>query len=203
MQAGARRDMVTARSPMVEWPAAELEALLAPPREMLHRDWTRAVDRAIGWIVEPVAALLIVVEVGILGAGVFSRYVLQDALVWGDELATILFLWLTMLGAVGAYRRNEHLRLTTVIRRVPPHIARVLETIGTVVVAVFCARTARRSALAAGDPAGQRPVAVFRRDLYRARNDRFHAVAGDRARLRSARHRRRPDPDPGRSRCCG
>ena len=42
-----------------------------------------------------------------------------------------------MLGAVGAYRRDEHLRLTTVIRRVPPHIASVLETIGTVVVAVF------------------------------------------------------------------
>ena len=117
--------------------ADELETLLAPPPEMLRRAWTRAVDRAIGWIVEPVAALLIVVEVGILGAGVFSRYVLHDALVWGDELATILFLWLTMLGAVGAYRRNEHLRLTTLIHRVPAHIARVLETIGTVVVAVF------------------------------------------------------------------
>ncbi|HVC61269.1 MAG TPA: TRAP transporter large permease subunit [Acetobacteraceae bacterium] len=129
--------MMTAISPALETPASELEALLAPPRQRLHRGWTRAVDRAIGWIVEPVAAVLIVVEVGILGAGVFSRYVLQDSLVWGDELATILFLWLTMLGAAGAYRRDEHLRLTTVIRRVPPHIARVLETIGTVVVAVF------------------------------------------------------------------
>ena len=122
---------------MLEVAAGELEALLTPRGETLRRGWTRAVDRAIGWIVEPAAAMLIVVEVGILAAGVFSRYVLRDALVWGDELATILFLWLTMLGAVGAYRRNEHLRLTTVIRRVPAHIAHVLETISTVVVAVF------------------------------------------------------------------
>ena len=111
--------------------------MLAPPRARLHRGWTRAVDRAIGWIVEPAAAMLIVVEVGILGVGVFARYVLQDALVWGDELASILFLWLTMLGAVGAYRRDEHMRLTTVVNRVPPHVARVLEAIGTILVAMF------------------------------------------------------------------
>jgi len=115
----------------------ELEDLLAPRQARLHRTWTRAVERAIGWIVEPVAAMLIVAEVCILGAGVFSRYVMQDALVWGDELASILFLWLTMLGAVGAYLRDEHMRLTTIIRRVPLHIAQIFETIGTAVVAVF------------------------------------------------------------------
>ena len=133
----------------------ELEDLLAPRQARLHRTWTRAVERAIGWIVEPVAAMLIVAEVCILGAGVFSRYVMQDALVWGDELASILFLWLTMLGAVGAYLRDEHMRLTTIIRRVPLHIAQIFETIGTAVVAVFSLELL--AALAGGDPTGQQP----------------------------------------------
>jgi tripartite ATP-independent transporter DctM subunit len=129
--------MVTATSPAFEAPPVERETPQVPPRELLHRGWTRAADRAIGWIVEPAAAAVVLAEVVILGANVFTRYVLEDSLVWGDELATILFLWLTMLGAVGAYRRDEHLRLTTLLRRVPPHIGRILETIGTVVVAVF------------------------------------------------------------------
>ncbi len=33
-------------------------------------------------------------------------------LVWSDELASILFLWLSMLGAVVALRRGEHMRMT-------------------------------------------------------------------------------------------
>jgi tripartite ATP-independent transporter DctM subunit len=96
-----------------------------------------AIDRAIGWLTEPLAALLVLVEVGILASGVFTRYVLHSPLVWTDELATTLLLWLAMLGSVAAYRRNEHIRLTAVLRRVSPHTGAVLETISSVVVACF------------------------------------------------------------------
>ena len=57
-------------------------------------------DAWIGRITEPLAAVILVVEVVILAAGVFSRYVLHNAIVWTDEVATILLLWLAMLGAV-------------------------------------------------------------------------------------------------------
>ena len=120
-----------------EGPPAGLESALLLAAAPLRRPWTRAVDRAIGAIVEPFAALLVLVEVVILSAGVFSRYVLDDPLVWTDELARELFLWLGMLGAVGAYRRGEHMRLRAVVRRVPAGCARVFETIGTLVVAAF------------------------------------------------------------------
>jgi len=49
---------------------------------------------------------------------VFSRYVLHHALVWTDELATIIMLWLSMLGAVIAWRRSEHMRLTALARAI-------------------------------------------------------------------------------------
>ena len=48
----------------------------------------------------------------ILFAGVVSRYVLHAPLVWSDELASILFLWLAMLGSAVAFRRTEHMRMT-------------------------------------------------------------------------------------------
>jgi TRAP-type C4-dicarboxylate transport system permease small subunit len=38
-------------------------------------------------------------------------------LVWSDELASILFIWLSMLGAVLALDRGEHMRLTAIINK--------------------------------------------------------------------------------------
>jgi tripartite ATP-independent transporter DctM subunit len=99
--------------------------------------WTRAIDRAIGIVVEPVAALLVLVEVGILATGVFTRYVLRDPLVWSDELGTILFLWLAMLGSVVAYRRDEHIRLSVLVRRASPRVAEILTAVSSVVTAIF------------------------------------------------------------------
>ena len=106
---------------------------------ILHgRTWTRAIDRGIGYIVEPATAAILVVEVIILAAGVFSRYVMGDALSWSDELASLLFLWLNMLGAASAYRRGEHMRLTALSRHVGPHWTMVFDTISTVLVGAFC-----------------------------------------------------------------
>ena len=55
------------------------------------------------------------VEIVVLLAGVISRYVFHQPLVWSDELASILFLWLSMLGSVVAFRRGEHMRMTAFV----------------------------------------------------------------------------------------
>jgi tripartite ATP-independent transporter DctM subunit len=69
----------------------------------------------VGWSVEIVVALLLLTETGILFSGVVARYLLHKPLVWTDELASILFLWLAMLGAVVAFRRGEHMRMTALV----------------------------------------------------------------------------------------
>jgi tripartite ATP-independent transporter DctM subunit len=101
------------------------------------RPWAAAIDRAIGAIVEPAAAFLVLVEVVILALGVFTRYVLHQPLSWTDELATILLLWLAMLGAVVAYRRGEHIHLSVILRRCSARRREVLETIASVITAIF------------------------------------------------------------------
>lgn len=70
--------------------------------------------------VEAVAAALLAAEVCILFAGVISRYAIHRPLVWVDELASMLFIWLGMLGAVIALRRAEHMRLTTFLDMMGP-----------------------------------------------------------------------------------
>ena len=91
---------------------------------MAHR-----IDSGLGLLVETCAAALVLVEIMVLFAGVVARYVFHAPLVWSDELASILFLWLSMLGAVVALRRGEHMRMTALVNNVRPHIRALLDTI--------------------------------------------------------------------------
>jgi tripartite ATP-independent transporter DctM subunit len=88
-------------------------------------------------LTESLAALLVALEVVILFAGVVSRYVFHNPLTWSDELASTLFLWLAMLGAVIALHKSEHMRLTAVVSRVPASWRRTLETVAALVIVVF------------------------------------------------------------------
>ncbi|CAN5904382.1 TRAP transporter large permease subunit [soil metagenome] len=79
-----------------------------------------ALDRGLGWLVEVPAALLVLAEIVVLFSGVISRYVMHKPLLWSDEAASIMFLWLAMLGAVIALRRGEHMRMTAVVSMLTP-----------------------------------------------------------------------------------
>src|SRR2546421_5999233 len=92
--------------------AAGGEVAKAPPR---RHSLAASFEHALGMLVEIPAAFLVVAEIVILFAGVVARYGLHRPLIWSDELASILFLWLAMLGAVVAFRRGEHMRMTAVV----------------------------------------------------------------------------------------
>jgi tripartite ATP-independent transporter DctM subunit len=96
-----------------------------------------ALETIIKWITEVPAAILLVAEVALLLANVFCRYVLQNPLIWGDELASILFIWLSMLGAVIALRRGEHMRLTMFVSKMSPPARIFAETFGNFIVMTF------------------------------------------------------------------
>lgn len=62
--------------------------------------------------------ILCVVMFVVVGFNVFSRYVLNSSLGWADELARFIFIWVSFLGAVVAYQKNEHVGLDFVVNRV-------------------------------------------------------------------------------------
>ncbi len=94
-------------------------------------------DAWTGLAAECLAAFLVVVEIFILLAGVIFRYVIDHPLVWTDELAEILFLWLVSLGAVIALRRGEHMRMTFVVGKLPAGAQSFLQRIAALVVLIF------------------------------------------------------------------
>ncbi len=96
-------------------------------------------EALIGGATEWAAGSLVLVETLVLFAGVFSRYVLRRPFVWSDELASILFLWLAMLGAVIAYRRSEHMRMSALVARLGGRGRMFAEALALVVGLVFLA----------------------------------------------------------------
>ena len=83
------------------------------------RSVATALDSLLGAVVEILAATLVAAEIIILFSGVIARYVLNHPLIWSDELASILFLWLAMLGAAIAFRRDEHMSMTAAVSSLP------------------------------------------------------------------------------------
>ncbi len=99
-------------------------------------------ERALGWAVEVPAAALVLADIAVLFAGVVARYVLHDPLLWSDELASILFLWLAMLGAVVALRRGEHMRMTALVSKLDSSRRALLEAVAIAACLAFLAMVA-------------------------------------------------------------
>src|SRR5258705_8619064 len=105
-----------------------------PPR---RRSLLASLEHALGMLVEIPAALLVIAEIVILFAGVVARYGLHRPLIWSDELASILFLWLAMLGAAVAFRRAEHMRMTAVVANAGSVMRAHLDLVAALVALAF------------------------------------------------------------------
>ena len=106
------------------------------------RPWLVRLDAVLGLLVEVPAALLVLADIGVLFWGVVARFVLHRPLVWSDELASILFLWLAMLGSVVALRRGEHMRMTALVSKASPALRALLEVVATSACLAFLAMVA-------------------------------------------------------------
>src|ERR1700709_962011 len=78
------------------------------------------IERPLIYVLERIAAALVLADVAILLLGVIARYVCQHPLIWTDDLAQAVFLWLGMIGSVIALNRGEHMRMTALLARAKP-----------------------------------------------------------------------------------
>jgi TRAP-type C4-dicarboxylate transport system permease large subunit/TRAP-type C4-dicarboxylate transport system permease small subunit len=122
-----------AHAPNVEMGAADAR----PP--VGWRSWAARANRALVPIVAVPAALLVLAEVGVLLAGIIARYVFHTPIIWSDELAGILFLWLAMLGSVIAFQRDEHMRMTAIVGMLGDNARAFLDVIAVAACFAFLA----------------------------------------------------------------
>ena len=81
-------------------------------------------------------ALLVAMVVVVL-LGVLYRYAIDRSLVWYDEFASYILVWLTFVGAVAASWRGRQISFELVIERSGPKVARMLRLFAELCVLVF------------------------------------------------------------------
>ncbi|MDB5517237.1 MAG: dctQ [Tardiphaga sp.] len=126
---------------MSEFSRLEPRGAIASGEEttVITAGWIARIDRWLQLVVEVPVAILLVLEIMVLFSGVIARYVFHHPIIWSDELANILFLWLSMLGAVSAFRRLEHMRMTAFVGMAGPRTSIFLEVLAVLGGVVFLA----------------------------------------------------------------
>ncbi|MGH7376309.1 MAG: TRAP transporter small permease [Candidatus Methylomirabilales bacterium] len=85
-------------------------------------------------LVEAWVMVLLIAMTLLVTVAVFYRYVLEASLIWYDEFASYLLVWLTFYGAVVAAYHRRHIAFETLVERLRPAARR-----GVAVAAEGCA----------------------------------------------------------------
>lgn len=68
---------------------------------------------------------------------VFTRFILQNPSTWTEELATLLLIWVSLLGAALAFHRKGHLGVDYFVGKLPQAPKRAVEIIVHIITAAF------------------------------------------------------------------
>ena len=93
-------------------------------------------DRLLGRIEAVALAGMVATITVVTFLQVFTRYVTENPLIWTEELARYLFVWITLIGGAAAVRTRGHFGLD-ILRRFAPPLRTPLGALTTLVVFVF------------------------------------------------------------------
>lgn len=77
-------------------------------------------DRIVGGVL----ALILGVMTVLVFVSVVLRYVLNSPVTWSEELASLLFAWITFVGAFVGFRSRSHIAIDTLVVFLPPAVRR-------------------------------------------------------------------------------
>ncbi len=86
-----------------------------------------------GLMVATIALMSLMVFVNVV-----LRYGFNSSLDITEELARLLFVWLTFLGAISAFAKNAHIGVDSLLRRMPAGLRRLVENLSDVAMLACC-----------------------------------------------------------------
>ena len=91
-------------------------------------------------LVSLLAAMLV-----LAGAQILARNFLHAGILWGDFLVRVMVLWVGLIGAMVAARRNQHIAIDIVSRRLPQRMKPAVNAVLNLFAAVVCGLVAYHS----------------------------------------------------------
>jgi TRAP-type transport system small permease protein len=87
-------------------------------------------DRAVNWaLATALGAMTTIIFVSVI-----FRYVLNRPLAWTEELASLLFAWVTFVGAFVGFRSRSHIAIDTLAVFLPGAARRAIQRVADVIV---------------------------------------------------------------------
>lgn len=99
----------------------------------------KSLIRVIDTVLTKALILLMLALVGAVLWQVFSRYLFASPSSWTEEVARFLLIWISLLGAVYAFRTGMHLGLDVLPKKLSGRSARTLKVFTLVMVLMFSA----------------------------------------------------------------
>jgi len=88
-------------------------------------------------VLEFSALVCMAVMTVLIVAQVILRYVFNDPLTWSEELARIVFIYMTFLGIGAAYGRRRHMSVDAIVILLPMKIQKAIRAVVVGVASVF------------------------------------------------------------------
>ena len=92
---------------------------------------------AIEWVASRLGFALLLVMTFVICVQVFMRYVLNNSLMWPEEMTRYCFLWASMLGLVVTEQQGQHLRIDVLREFSGPAVRKVLDVFSSIVTIAF------------------------------------------------------------------
>jgi len=97
--------------------------------------------RILSWLVEAAVIAISTVVVGIVIVEVGLRFLFSSSLIFTEELARYLMVWVVFLGSVIAVRDGAHIRISMLLNRLPQSWQRWATIVAEVLTLAFLAVT--------------------------------------------------------------
>ena len=85
--------------------------------------------KGIDLVFQSITAFLMMAMTALTLLQVVSRYALNAAFPWTEELARIVLIYLTFIGSIVAFQRREHLKIDIIVHALPQGARRWLQVI--------------------------------------------------------------------------
>jgi len=89
------------------------------------------------WLVRWMVTLMLLIMTSVLFAQIVFRYFFQHPLVWSEELALVLMIWLTYLGSALLLATHEHISIDFLVELMPKAGQRWLAVVVAVLMIIF------------------------------------------------------------------
>jgi TRAP-type C4-dicarboxylate transport system permease small subunit len=70
---------------------------------------------------------------------IFMRFFLNSPLIWSEEFARYLFMWVSLIGWIFATRSGAHIRISIIADNLSPSVRKVLDIVNFILTVVFSA----------------------------------------------------------------